>query len=109
MTYEQKEVVLMPFPYTDLTGKKLRPALIISNDKLNRTDDRLCVLVTSKESEEGIRIHKKYQEDATLPLTSYVKPHRLFAIDKKIIKKSLCKVSDGFYEQILEEITSYIK
>lgn len=106
--YEQKEIVLMPFPYTDLTGKKSRPALIISNDKLNTTGDRLCVLITSKQSTDALRIHKKHQEKGTLPLTSFVKPYRIFTIDTKIIQKTLCSVSDEFYKQILQEIHNYI-
>ena len=32
--FEQKDIVLVPFPYSDLTGAKLRPALIISNPTL---------------------------------------------------------------------------
>ena len=29
--YEQRDIILIPFPYSDLTGAKLRPALILSN------------------------------------------------------------------------------
>ena len=34
--YEQKDIVLMPFPYTDLTSYKIRPALIISPVEYNK-------------------------------------------------------------------------
>ena len=39
--YEQKDIILIPFPYSDLTGSKKRPALIISNQKLNKSDVQL--------------------------------------------------------------------
>lgn len=29
--YDQRDIVLIPFPYSDLTGSKQRPALIVSN------------------------------------------------------------------------------
>lgn len=32
MIYKQGEIVLVPFPYSDLSGSKRRPVLIVSND-----------------------------------------------------------------------------
>ena len=109
MMYKQKDVVLMPFPYTDLTGKKLRPALIISNNKINATNDRLCVLITSNKAENALLIPKKHQREGALPLVSFIKPHRLFSINKNIIQKKLCKVSDELYKEVLQEIHAIIK
>ena len=44
--YSQRDIVLIPFPYTDLTASKLRPAVIISNNELNDYGDFICCLVT---------------------------------------------------------------
>ena len=33
---EQREIVLIPVPFTDLTSQKRRPVLIISNDRYHR-------------------------------------------------------------------------
>ena len=60
--YEQKEIVLMPFPYTDLTSYKLRPALIISNKFLNKTEDRICCLITSVQTKGGFEIEGRFKE-----------------------------------------------
>ncbi len=35
MSYKRGDVVLLPFPYTDQSGSKRRPALIISSDAYN--------------------------------------------------------------------------
>ena len=107
--YEQKEIVLLPFPYSDLTGSKMRPALIISNDKLNSTRDRICCLITSNPSNNGILIKKEDFESGKLPFKSWIKPQRIFSIDEKIIRKKLCKVSNPFYEKIIYELNSYIE
>ena len=101
--YEQRDIILIPFPYSDLTGSKQRPALIISNSKINKSEDRICVLITSNKPKEGFEI----KED--LPFKSWVKPNRLFTVHKKIIRKKICSVSVGFHEQIVEEINNYIK
>lgn len=39
-------IVLVPFPFTDLSGKKVRPALIISSGKIN--NDVVVVFITSQ-------------------------------------------------------------
>ena len=52
----QRDVVLIPFPYSDLTGSKQRPALIISNNKINKNQDRICCLVTTNPHKEDLEI-----------------------------------------------------
>ncbi len=106
--YEQKDIVLIPFPFSDLSGNKQRPALIVSNNKLNKSDDRICCLVTSNDSSNSLKINKTDQKNGELPFQSYVKPHRLFTIDKNIVKKKLCSVSDSFYNEIESDIQDLI-
>ena len=107
--YNQREIVLLPFPYSDLTGAKQRPALIISNTKLNNTEDRICCLVTSNAPKDGILLSHKSFELGALPFQSWVKPHRIFTVNSRIIKKKLCKVTDEFHKTIGNAIDEYIK
>ena len=109
MTYNQKEIVLIPFPYSDLSGLKQRPALIISNKTINKTDDRICCLITSNQSKDGIKIADDFFEDGNLPFESWIKPHRLFTINKKIIRKKLCTINDDFYDDLIRRINEIIK
>ena len=104
--YEQKDIVLLPFPYTDLTNAKLRPALIISNNTINYTDDRICCLITSKQTTQGILLDDL---DGSLPFRSWAKPQRIFTIHKKIIKKKLCSVTPQLHKKILEELNKHLK
>ena len=43
----QKSIVLVPFPYSDLTGKKVRPALIMSSSEFNKDEDVIICALTS--------------------------------------------------------------
>ncbi len=106
MTYNQKDIVLMPFPYTDLTGAKKRPALIISNNSLN--EDYICCLITSNPSNEGLLIKKEHLESGSLPFKSWIKLHRIFTINHKIIEKRLCTIKSSFHQEILAKINSYL-
>jgi len=107
--FNQREIILIPFPYSDLTGAKQRPALIISNKLLNNTQDRICCLITSNPTNEGIEIKKEHFEKDRLPFKSWIKPQRLFTIDERIIRKKICKISEKFHAEILKQINRYLE
>jgi len=109
MKYNQRDIVLVPFPYSDLTAIKQRPALIISNKKLNKSQDRMCCLITSVQSKDGILVKKEDFEEGKLPFESWIKPHRIFSVDIKVIRRKLCKVKGSFHEKILGEINKYLR
>ena len=107
--YEQKDIVLIPFPYSDLTGAKQRPALIISNEKLNKTQDRICCLITSNKPKNSLLIKKDSFEKGKLPFKSWIKPQRIFTIHEKIIRKKICTINIKFYKEVLRGIVGYLK
>lgn len=107
--YNQGEIILVPFPYSDLTSNKLRPALIISNAYFNKTEDRICCLITSNKPKEGILIKKENFLSGTLPFKSWVKPYRIFTVDERIIKKKLCAINNDFHQKILDELYKCLK
>lgn len=105
--YEQRDIVLLPFPYSDLTGAKQRPALIISNEHLNKTEDRICCLITSNAPEDGLLLNSF--ESGTLPFKSWVKPQRLFTVHEKIIKKKICRVSKDFHKEMIKKVHEFVE
>lgn len=102
--YEQKDIILIPF--SDLTSNKVRPALIISNSTLK--NDKICMLITSKESNNGITI-KNSDLESTLHLQSYVKPHRIFTISEDRIIKKINSISEEFHQLLLKELNKITK
>jgi mRNA interferase MazF len=47
MKYSRGDVILADLPFTDQTGSKVRPALVVQNDRNNaRLDDVILVLIT---------------------------------------------------------------
>ena len=47
--YKQREIVLVPFPYSDLSSTKRRPVLIVSNDDYNgKYSDVVVAVISSK-------------------------------------------------------------
>lgn len=89
--YNQREIILVPFPYSDLSSSKRRPCLIVSNNKYNENhaDVVVCVITSNLfEDDYSVSLSNENLEYGVLPEKSVVKVHKLFTIDKaKIIKK----------------------
>ncbi len=45
--YRQGDIVLVPFPFTDLTSAKRRPALVVSPDSFNQHSQHLILLAVT--------------------------------------------------------------
>lgn len=95
--YRQREIVLVPFPYSDLSTTKKRPVLIVSNNSYNRKyDDVLVCVITSNRyiDDYSVNLTNDDLETGVLPEQSVVKAHKLFTIHKdKIIFNSMLNLS----------------
>lgn len=99
--YNQREIVLVPFPYSDLSNTKRRPVLIISNNDYNdHFDDLLVCVITSNQFADkySIELTNDDLEIGLLPEKSVVKVHKLFTVHKsKVLKKFSLVKSSLFY------------
>lgn len=107
--YNQREIILIPFPYSDLTATKRRPALVISNSLMNRSEDRICCLITSNSANKGIFIESSNFDSGKLPFKSWVKPNRIFSVNEKIVIKKLCTIKRDFHKKIIDEINKLLR
>ena len=97
MRFEFGAVVLVRFPFTNQTGSKQRPAVVISNRAYNTTKpDVVIMAITSKlrqDSEPGEVLIDQWQA-AGLLKPSAVKP--VFAtIEQALIVRQLGTLGDG--------------
>jgi mRNA interferase MazF len=78
------DVVVVPFPFSDLTQAKRRPALVVS---VLEGDDPILCQVTSQfvKDSYAISIEGKDFEEGGLKQKSNVRPNRLFTADSHIV------------------------
>lgn len=91
MIVKQRDIVLIPFPYSDLSTSKKRPVLIISNERYNeRNKDIICCAITSSDKylNDGVQIDNLDLDEGSLKVKSTVKPGKIYSIHKeRIIRK----------------------
>jgi mRNA interferase MazF len=88
------DVVLLPFPFTDLSATKQRPAVVISSEEFNaRQRDIIVLAITSQipstPGPDDYPLSRGDQEAAGLPKPSLVKCGKLLTIDQRLIRKAM--------------------
>jgi mRNA interferase MazF len=107
--YDKGEIVLFPFPFTDLSQRKLRPCLIISRDM---DDDIILCQITSKYSpndEFSVSLRKNETTNGSLLIDSNIRTNMIFTASKNQIKKKLCKIKQDKYSKVISKIVQIIK
>jgi mRNA interferase MazF len=78
------DVVVVPFPFSDLTQAKRRPALVVA--VLSGNDLILCQITSRAVTDEyAVVIESDDFSSGGLRQSSNVRPNRLFTADKQII------------------------
>lgn len=97
------EVVLVSFPFSNLQGQKVRPALVLAKTELA---DLILCQITSKpyKSKIAIRIELNDFAKGKLPQASYVRPDKLFTADSSIIRKTVGRLTEAKINAILESV-----
>ena len=104
--FKQRDIVLISFPFTDLSSSKQRPALVISSDKYNNSyDDLIIVAITSQIpatlSFDEFLIPKDDLLIAGLPKVSLIKLGKIITIHQHIARKKLGYLSKDIFSEFL--------
>jgi mRNA-degrading endonuclease toxin of MazEF toxin-antitoxin module len=111
MPYTQGDVVLVPFPFTDLSSTKIRPAIVVSNKLVNRSEDVILAQVTTQPINGPLALTIT-NRDVTTP---FKPPHtsmnvyckKIAVVKKSLIIKGITKLSSrSKLSEILNNISS---
>jgi len=102
------DVVVIPFPFSDLSGSKRRPALVLTN---LRGDDILLCQITSQPSEDIFALALKSRDfiSGTLPADSFIRPLRIFTADKNIIIRKAGEITPELMDKVIDGIIFALK
>ena len=97
------DVVVLPFPFSDLSKSKKRPALVVAI--LEGDDIVLCQITSeSRVDSYSIVLTNTDFKQGSLNLTSMIRPNRLFTADKSIILYKIGSLKEAKIKEVEKEI-----
>jgi len=99
--------VVIPFPFSDLTQTKRRPALVIS---ALEGDDVILCQITSRTIRDNyaVPLEDKDFKAGKLKQSSNVRPNRIFTADSRIILYKAGRLTVNRLNEVIEKIVEII-
>ena len=109
--YQQGDIVVVDFPFTDVSQTKKRPALVLSNQTINQTGDYLLVMITSQVKYDGLSLPITSVDyvGGPLPLISYVRFHKVFLLNESLISHRYSAVAASFRQTVADALANLIQ
>lgn len=96
------EITLYPFPFTDLSQRKLRPCLVLSDEM---QEDILLCQITSRVFKDKYCVPLA---EHGLRVKSFVRCNMLFTANKHLARRSVGSISSREHEAVREKIRALI-
>jgi mRNA interferase MazF len=106
--YNRGDIILVPFPFTDLSNAKQRPGLVISANSFNATrSDVLVAAITSQIpitlSEDEFVIPNPELAACGLPKPSLIRLLKIFALHQQLIIKRVGTLPPSTLAKVLQQ------
>lgn len=107
MNFQQKEIVLLPYPFSDQEGTKVRPAIIISNNNFNKKSED-CILLPLisiiKEVPYSVLITQDDLNSGNLLKSSRIRIDKIFTIRQNLVRMKIGTINNKVFEKITAEV-----
>ena len=92
------DIVLVSFPFADLTTTKVRPAVVISNDSINTKEEDIIlafissvVPVQTKDTDFVIKESEPYFQTTGLKREAVFRMAKIVTLSRRLVRKKLAK------------------
>ena len=101
------DVVVIPFPYSDLSASKKRPALVVTS--LDGDDVILCQITSQSISDRyGMPLNTADFRGGGLKHPSNIRPNRLFTADGRIVSYRAGAIKEEKLQEAIQKIIQII-
>lgn len=111
ISFEQGEILLISFPFSDLMSVKRRPVLVLSTkDHNDSSSDFICCGITSNLDNKrcSVILGREDVHDGGIPKTSRIKFNKIFTLEKSLAVKKLGRIDSKKMSQVQNAISDII-
>ena len=102
------QVVLIPFPFSNLTQTKIRPAVILAYS--GRDDWILCQITSNPYGDpHSMMITDEDFLEGSLHVTSFARPGKLFTANRELISGQAGVLKAVILDKLIDEIVAILK
>lgn len=107
--YKPFSVVVVPFPFTDSSDTKRRPALVLSNETFQRQTEHVALaMITSAKHSHWYGDHEIINlKDAGLKVESIIR-QKFFTLDSRLVLDLLGKLSAKDKQEVIKNIKKHL-
>jgi mRNA interferase MazF len=99
------DVVVIPFPFSNLTGAKRRPAFVVTD--LPGDDIILCQITSAEKPDSFVlSLTNKDFVSGSLPVDSFIRPNKIFTADKNLVLYKRGHLSEMKINEVINTIIS---
>lgn len=109
MKYNQGDIILLPFPYTDLSKIKQRPAIIISSNSINHNNYIVAKLTSVIRSDKFSFPITPLGIDRELKFESEVRTNEIFTVSSEIIIKKFATLNQTSLKQLIDQVRNNLR
>src|SRR5438876_12356615 len=97
------EVVLVPFPFSNLSLSKVRPAVCLA--EAGRGDWVLCQITSSPYGDQAaVPLHTSDFASGGLLVASFARPGKLFTANASLLVRSVGRLNDVTLRRLLDAV-----
>lgn len=109
MTLSQGDIVLVPFPFTDGLSSKVRPAIVISGNRVNNSKDVILVQISSTQKTDTFSYFLSNESlEKPLHKLSQVRLHKVFVLEQALVLKVISRLKKQSQDQLINGVKSLL-
>ena len=102
------QIVLVPFPFLDLSRTKMRPAVVLA--EAGRDDWILCQVTSNQYGDErAIAITEKDFQSGSLRVTSYARPGKLFTANRSLVVETVGVLKKAKVRKLIDSVVETLR
>lgn len=105
--FKKGSVVLIRFPFSDLSSQKLRPAVVVAG--VGHGDYVLCQVTSKPYDSEAIELMDEEFAAGSLQRVSYARPGKLFTANSSILLKEVGVLKTGAVRRLVEAVVDIVR
>jgi mRNA interferase MazF len=104
---ERGDLLLVPFPFSDLSATKRRPVLALTTP--DRYGDFIALPVTSRpQTEHGLPLAASDLVTGSLPAASWIRTDRIVTLNISLVVKTVGRISEPAVAVAVERFCAHI-